>query len=316
MWLTAFSFSLAISMAGVTGSNSPVLLTGTLQSQTKQNVVSPMTDNWRVQVQWLKPEGEAVVAGERVAVFDAGSLQSTIERLKTQVDSANEQLNKLTIQHQLTVMEAEYEVERRQLLLEKASIDAAIPLENISHYDYELYQLDHRRAETELEKAKKALVLAQVAQQTELTKQQLQIDQQLEELADTEQQLDAMSVYANFDGAFTYGTHPWYGTKVFSGMTAQPGWLIGQVQPLTDLTIEAWVYEADVAAVQQAESLTARFDIAAEHPFSVRLHSLAQQGEQRRQWGPGLYYRAEFHSSEWPVNNPRLGMGLLLEVQP
>ncbi|MCH8537567.1 MAG: multidrug transporter [Alkalimonas sp.] len=313
MWLTAISLCLTMS---VSSSGSPVLLTGTLQSQTKQNVVSPMTDNWRVQVQWLKPEGETVTAGERVAVFDAGSLQSTIERLKTQVDSAKEQLNKLTIQHQLTVMEAEYEVERRRLLLEKASIDAAIPVENISQYDYELHQLDHRRAETELEKANKALRLAQVAQQTELTKQQLQIDQQLEELADTEQQLDAMSVYANFDGAFSYGTHPWYGTKVFSGMTAQPGWLIGQVQPLDDLTIEAWVYEADVTAVQRAGRITARFDIAAEHPFPVQLHSMAQQGEQRRQWGPGLYYRAEFHSTKWPVDQPRLGMGLLLEVEP
>ena len=311
MWLTALTLSLAISHT-----SHPVLLTGTLQSQTKQNVVSPMTDTWRVQLQWLKPEGDTVVTGERVAVFDAGSLQSTIERLKTQVDSAQDQLKKITIQHQLAVMEAEYEVERRQLLLDKASIDAAIPQANISQYDYELYQLDRSRAETELEKANKALVLAQVAQQTELSKQQLQIDQQLEELADTELQLEAMSVYANFDGAFSYGTHPWYGTKVFSGMTAQPGWLIGQVQPLNDLTIEAWVYEADVAAVQQARQITARFDIAAEHPFSVQLHSLAQQGEQRRHWGPGLYYRAEFHSTDWPVEQPRLGMGLLLEVEP
>lgn len=313
MWLTVLSLSVMVSIGST---SNPALLTGTLQSQTKQSVVSPMTDTWRVQVQWLKPEGEAVTAGERVAVFDAGSLQSTIERLKTQVDSATEQLNKLGIQHQLRVMEAEYDVDRRRLMLEKASIDAAIPLDNISHYDYELHQLDHRRAETELEKAKKALVLAQVAQQTELTKQQLQIEQQLEELTDTEKQLDAMSVYANFDGAFSYANHPWYGTKVFSGMTAQPGWLIGQVQPLNDLTIEAWVYEADVAAVQQAGHFIARFDIAAEYPFTVHLQSLAQQGEQRRQWGPGLYYRAEFHSAEWPVTDPRLGMGLLLEVQP
>lgn len=299
-----------------TSQPAPVLLTGTLQSSERQNVVSPMSENWRVQVQWLKPEEEPVRAGDLVAVFDAGSLQSTIERLKTQVDTARDQLKKLQLQHDLTVMEARYEWQRRSLLQQKAGIDAAVPRTNLSEYDYELYQLDYRRAETATEQALKALQLAEVARDTELTKQKLQIEQQLDELQDAEHQLSDMSVTAEVDGAISYGLHPWYGTPVFSGMTAQPGWLIAQVHAENQLLIEAWVHETDMQALQQARQFTALFDSAPDTEFNVQLQALAQQGERRRQLGQGLYFRAEFYAEQLPIADARLGLGLLIKVMP
>ena len=54
----------------------PLLLTGTLQSADKQTVISPMSDNWRVQVQWLHPEDQPVQRGDLIAVFDAGNVKS------------------------------------------------------------------------------------------------------------------------------------------------------------------------------------------------------------------------------------------------
>lgn len=309
------SLLFAASLSQQLQSELPLLLTGSLVSEYRQNIVAPMSDTWRIQVQWLKPEAEAVKAGDLVAVFDAGSIQANIERLKNQLISTQEQLKQLESQHALKVMEAEFELARRQLLLEKADIDAAVPKDNLSLYDYENNQLLQQRATTELKKARETLATAKQEQQTTLFKQQLQIEKTAAELAEAERNLTKMSVYAERDGAISYSLHPWYRTKLFAGVTAQPGWLIAEVIELEGLYVEAWVHEVDVTRLQQATEISARFDIAPEQQFPVTLQLLAGQGEKRQSWGNALYYKAKFTTSNLPVAQPLLGMGLLLEVR-
>ncbi|EJI84491.1 multidrug resistance efflux pump [Alishewanella aestuarii B11] len=313
MFSLSFVFALALSQQAE--QPLPLLLTGSLVSEYRQNIVAPMSDTWRIQVQWLKPENEAVQAGDLVAVFDAGTIQANIERLKTSLISAQEQYKQLESQHALKVLEAEYELERRQLLLEKADIDAAVPKTNLSLYDYENNQLTQQRARTELKKAQETLVTARQEQQNALYKQQLVIEKTAAELAEAEQNLSKMSVYAERDGAISYSLHPWYRTKLFAGVTAQPGWLIAEVTEQQGLYVEAWVHEVDVGRLRQASQISARFDIAPEQQFALQLQELAGQGEKRQAWGNALYYRAKFTAESLPISQPMLGMGLLLEAR-
>jgi multidrug resistance efflux pump len=313
MFSLSFVFALALSQQAE--QPLPLLLTGSLVSEYRQNIVAPMSDTWRIQVQWLKPENEAIKAGDLVAVFDAGTIQASIERLKTSLISAQEQYKQLESQHALKVLEAEYELERRQLLLEKADIDAAVPKDNLSLYDYENNQLTQQRARTELKKAEETLVTARQEQQNALYKQQLVIEKTAAELAEAEQNLSKMSVYAERDGAISYGLHPWYRTKLYAGVTAQPGWLIAEVTEQQGLYVEAWVHEVDVSRLRQASQVSARFDIAPGQQFALQLQELAGQGEKRQAWGNALYYRAKFTAESLPISQPMLGMGLLLEAR-
>lgn len=313
MFSLSFVFALALSQQAE--QPLPLLLTGSLVSEYRQNIVAPMSDTWRIQVQWLKPENEAIKAGDLVAVFDAGTIQASIERLKTSLISAQEQYKQLESQHALKVLEAEYELERRQLLLEKADIDAAVPKDNLSLYDYENNQLTQQRARTELKKAQETLVTARQEQQNALYKQQLVIEKTAAELAEAEQNLSKMSVYAERDGAISYSLHPWYRTKLYAGVTAQPGWLIAEVTEQQGLYVEAWVHEVDVGRLRQASQISARFDIAPEQQFALQLQELAGQGEKRQAWGNALYYRAKFTAESLPISQPMLGMGLLLEAR-
>lgn len=313
MFSLSFVFALALSQQAE--QPLPLLLTGSLVSEYRQNIVAPMSDTWRIQVQWLKPENEAIKAGDLVAVFDAGTIQASIERLTTSLISAQEQFKQLESQHALKVLEAEYELERRQLLLEKADIDAAVPKTNLSLYDYENNQLTQQRARTELKKAQETLVTARQEQQNALYKQQLVIEKTAAELAEAEQNLSKMSVYAERDGAISYSLHPWYRTKLYAGVTAQPGWLIAEVTEQQGLYVEAWVHEVDVGRLRQASQISARFDIAPEQQFALQLQELAGQGEKRQAWGNALYYRAKFTAESLPISQPMLGMGLLLEAR-
>lgn len=311
----SLSFVFALTLSQQAEQPLPLLLTGSLVSEYRQNIVAPMSDTWRIQVQWLKPENEAIKAGDLVAVFDAGTIQASIERLKTSLISAQEQYKQLESQHALKVLEAEYELERRQLLLEKADIDAAVPKDNLSLYDYENNQLTQQRARTELKKAQETLVTARQEQQNALYKQQLVIEKTAADLAEAEQNLSKMSVYAERDGAISYSLHPWYRTKLYAGVTAQPGWLIAEVTEQQGLYVEAWVHEVDVSRLRQASRISARFDIAPEQQFALQLQELAGQGEKRQAWGNALYYRAKFTAESLPISQPMLGMGLLLEAR-
>jgi multidrug resistance efflux pump len=309
-WLFFVSLMPSILMA----SDLPLMLTATLQSEYRQSIVAPLSDSWQIQVQWLKPEQELVKKGDLVAVFNAGNSKANIEQLKNQLVLANEQLKQLESEHALLVMEAEFELKRSQLLLEKASIDAAVPVENLSRYDFEKYQLELSRARTFAEKAAETLATARINQSTALEKQQLQQQSTKVELAEAEKQLSKMSIYAQRSGAISYGVHPWFGTKLFAGVTTQPGWLVAEVVEQQGLFIESWVHEMDVDRLKASEKLTARFDVAPDRAFAVTLAELAPQGEKRQSWGNAMYFKARFHTDKLPLGDALLGMGLLIEA--
>lgn len=312
----AFTLWSSIAIANAPpATKAPVLLTATLVSDGRQEVVAPLSDSWQIQVQWLKPEAEPVRRGDLIAVFNAGSSQSDVKRFKTELLSATELLKQQESEHQLLVMEARFELKNKQLLLEKASIDAAVPPQYQSRYDYEKFQLDYQKARTEAEKAQSALVTALARQQSTLAKQQLQIKLTQQLLAEAEQTLENMKVYANRDGAFSYSMHPWNGEKLFAGSTLQPGWQVAKVNSLDNLQIEAWVHEMDLPRLQQARGFVARFDVAPEQRIPLQLTALAAQGEKRQAWGNAGYYRALFNANTaLPIAKPLLGLGLMIEV--
>jgi multidrug efflux pump subunit AcrA (membrane-fusion protein) len=57
-------------------------LTGIIVSAQSQVVSAPKGSNWRVQVQWMASEGEIVQAGDLIAVFDSGSIQTDLDQAR------------------------------------------------------------------------------------------------------------------------------------------------------------------------------------------------------------------------------------------
>lgn len=297
-------------------STNPLLISATLEAREAQVVTSPYAGSWQIGVQWLAPEQSYVKAGQPVAVFDAGSLQSTIAGFDNDLLRLADEQALLAQEQQLKVLEAQFELTRQQLLLEKAQLDAAVPVSQRSRYDYDLFQLQLKRQQTETNKAQQALLLAQQTANTVQAKKQLDIRQITEKRTLAQQQLSTMQVLASHDGLVSYGTHPWYRTKLNAGSTVQPGWEIARVQSATQLHIQAWVHEADVAALRQASRFNARFDAYPKQQFALQLDQVAAQGELFAKWGEAAYYRATFKAEQLPDLPLMLGMGMLVEVLP
>jgi len=291
----------------------PLLLSGELRAEQSQSFFSPMTDNWRVEVQWLMPEGQVAQASEIVAVFDGAAIQGEIESETVALDTAREKLEKDDSKFAQDVLEKKFALKRAELLLKKAGIDAAVPKQYLSAYEYESYQVAKKEAESAVRKAQKELAQAELTREVAAKKQRVKIAGSEARLEYKRAQLESMSLRAERSGPVLYGKHPWTGERVFVGMTAQPGWLIAEIPSLSDLYVEAWLHEIDIDRVRSGQGVELIFDSYLGHRLPAQLAEIATQPQKRQEQGPGLYYRLVFKFTETPELELLPGMGARIE---
>jgi hypothetical protein len=272
----------------------PLILSGQIKASDNQTFYSPKTDSWRVQVQWLLPEGDIAQEGDLVVVFDSGSIQSQIEQEKVSLIAANEELFRITSSAEQSLLEATYGQKRTALLLDKARIDAGISVEHLSKYDYQKNQLELEKAVVANAKSVENLKQVKVANNVAVTKQKITIVKHQDKLKYKESKLEQMSGYAKRTGPVLYGSHPWNGEKVFVGMTAQPSWKIAEIPSVNGLYIEAWVHEVDYKNMHLNTSVDFKLDAFPEYNFVAKLTEISSQPEERKEWGGDVYYRAVF----------------------
>ena len=271
-----------------------LILSGEIKAADNQTFYSPKTDNWRVQLQWLLPEGEVAKKGDLVVVFDSGAIQNTIEQTEVSAVAAEEELARKQSQAKQQLMEKEFAQKRTELLLKKARIDASISVEHLSRYDFEKYQLDLEKALLANAKAKDELAQQKVVNKVNITKQQLTIEKYQFDLDYNRAKLEKMSLYAERTGPILYASHPWNGEKIYVGMTVQPAWRIAEIASINGLYIETWVHEVDYKKIAVNQTATLVFDAYPEQHFVAKATEISTQPEERKLWGEDVYYRALF----------------------
>jgi multidrug resistance efflux pump len=291
----------------------PLILSGQIKASDNQTFYAPKTDNWRVQVQWLLPEGDIAQEGDLVVVFDSGSIQGQIEQEKVGLISAREELFRITSSGEQSLLEATYGQKRTVLLLDKARIDASISIEHLSKYDYQKNQLDLEKSVVANAKALENLKQVKVANSVAVTKQKITILKYENKMKYNEHKLKQMSVYAERSGPVLYGSHPWNGEKVFVGMTAQPSWKIAEIPSVNGLYIEAWVHEVDIKNMRINTSVDFKLDAFPKHNLVATLQEISSQPEERKEWGGDVYYRTVFSFTKDKALTLLPGMSAQLE---
>lgn len=291
------------------------LLSGEVKTKDSQVFYAPRTDNWRVQLKWMLPEGDIAKPGDVVVVFDSGTIENAIEQAKAQLLTAKDELFRVESESTQKLIEAEHEVAKTTLLLEKAKIDAGIGKAFISTFDYEKNQLAFEKAIVAKVKAEEKLSQVIVANEVAIKKQKLSIAKTENELRYQTNKLTKMRIEATKEGAIIYGKHPWNGEKVFVGMTAQPSWKIAEIPSGNELFIEAWLHEVDFQKVVANQSAILRFDAYPDQKLSTTLLDVATQPEERTQWGDDVYYRLMFSLSTDLNFKIMPGMSVQIEIQ-
>jgi multidrug efflux pump subunit AcrA (membrane-fusion protein) len=295
--------------------NDDIILSGQIKARDNQAFYAPKTDSWRVQVQWLLPEGDIAKKGDLVVVFDSGSIQSQIEQQEVSLIVAKEELHRITSSNKQTLLEADFGQKKAALILEKSRIDASITVEYLSQYDYEKNQLQFEKALVENAKEKENLKQTKVKNLVALTKQKLTINKLEEQLGYNRHKLKQMSVYAERSGPVLYGNHPWNGEKVFVGMTAQPSWKIAEITSVNGLYVESWVHEIDYKNLSLNSRTKITLDAFPDARLTGKLTKISTQPEERKEWGKGVYYRSVFEFDVASTQTLVPGMSVQLEFE-
>ncbi|MEO2267307.1 HlyD family efflux transporter periplasmic adaptor subunit [Pseudoalteromonas sp. YIC-656] len=306
--------SLVLMFVSISSVAKTLLLSGELKASEQQRFYAPKTDNWRVQVQWLMKEGEIAQPGDVVVVFDSGSVAAEVEQTQQSLISKKEELQKAQNDGKQKLAEAQFALERAQLVVDKARIDARIPETNLSRYDYEENQLALERALVDKQKAESTYSETKTSTEVEVNKKLLEIELLEFDLQHQQASLEKMSLTAERSGPVIWANHPWNGSKLFAGVTAQPGWKIVEIPSLSELYIEAWVHEVDYPQLTIGDSAELVFDAHLNTRHQATLTELSTQPEERSQWGEDAYFRARFDFDNSQISALLPGMSARLAI--
>ncbi|HRQ64849.1 MAG TPA: efflux RND transporter periplasmic adaptor subunit [Xanthomonadaceae bacterium] len=274
--------------------DAPVLLTGTVEDAEAQRVVAPRVDSWRVQVQWMAPEGEPVAAGELVVRFDPADLLNRVEQKEAEERQVMQRHRQSVDEAGLRLLEAEVAVAEAEATLRKAELDAGIPAAFLPKLNWERFQLDAEKARGVLAQAREKLSAEQTALATARAEASLDERRLAAEMAYLQSQLAAMTAHADRDGTVQYGTTRMRGniSKIFPGDNAQPGEVVAIVSGRDSLVVRAWVHEADLYRVPVGARVSVVLDAMPAREISGRVQQISRQGVSKPLWGRSVYFDA------------------------
>lgn len=291
-----------------------LLLTGQISSSAKQVVSAPQGSRWQVQIQWMEEEGKIVEQGKSVVVFDGAAEQAQLTQNQENLDRLVLELEQLKLEQRQKVIDAQGRLEVAKMRVDKAQIEASVPVNEVSAYDKGQYDLALQRSILERVKAEEALLRAQQEQRAELTKKQVDILRTKEEIAYLEDILSKLNVVAQVTGPVTYAIHPWFGTKVSAGMNVRPSWKVLDVQSTSNFQIETWIHEIDAVGLAEQTPVKVILDAYPGKEYEATIAKLSKQSEKKAQWSKSAYFPAIVTFNQEPEVNLLPGMSVRLLV--
>jgi len=286
--LIVFSAILLATQADAEG----LLVSGEVESRRSQYVISPLTNSWRTQITFLAEEGQRVEPGDLVMQVDGAGIETQQRSAEDELARFEATAKRDIANLQLAMNNAELDLARSQIQLRIASMKAEVPADFIGELEYQENQLALEQADRDVSKATETYGNAD----TRLTEKQSEVElerqhrQQRLELWD--QMLEAVQIRAQQPGFVLHRQHPWSGVKYQTGDQVQTSWEIAAVADDQDLQVVAWINAIDLPRLANDQRVEIQFDALPNQQITGRLLDIPQAGQNKPQWGKGLYHKA------------------------
>jgi HlyD family secretion protein len=203
-----------------------VLLTGELRAASAVELVVPRTLTWMLAIRWMAEDGAQVKAGDRVLSFDNSAVTADLETKRLALLEAQMTLRSSSDLAAMDTQTKENELAQHQVAFDKAKVLATVPADLLAKRDYQERQLEQKRAEVAVKKAKEDLAAQKQEAELEERVKQVDLEKAKRAIDDADTVIAALDIKAPRDGIVVVGTHPWLGRKYRLGDSAQPGWAI------------------------------------------------------------------------------------------
>jgi len=295
------------------------LLTGELRAVRASAVTTPRGDE--LQIRWMVDDGTEVKEGERVVEFDASRLIQNIEEQRLRLRQAE---NARESQERTLVAEGDRKrvaVEKAEVEVAKAQIDADVPKDYRSGVDWSKVQATYHEKKAAFEKARLDQEAFRTSSRSDLEVLRRTEEKARREMDVAEQSRAGMSVLAPKNGIFLIGNFYNWGPegprKLQPGDTVWSGYPIAQIPDPSEMEVGAMLSEVDHQAITAGMKARCILDTYPALVFEGRVEDVgAVAAEAGRGFGPistpsGFAVRVSLARTD-PVMRP--GLSVRVEV--
>lgn len=259
---------------------------GELEAKNSIDILGPTehmrSKNFRIndiKIEDLVPEGTIVDSGDYVGRLDRSVLSTQLKNLADEVEKAQQQLLKTTLDTTLTLRELrsslqnmEYERKERQIILEQSKFEPPATVRQA--------ELNLEKTERSLAQARENYKLKSLQAQSTVREAELNLDRIERQEAELKSMLEKFVVTAPKHGMVIYAKE-WSGKKRKVGSTISP-WetTIATLPDLSVMISKTYVNEIDISKIKVGQKVEVGVDAFPERKYSGVVEEVANVGEQ------------------------------------
>ncbi len=252
---------------------------GEIRAKNSTSVVTPRVQG-NLKIIYIVPEGTYVHAGDTVVKFDPTEALTNLKNAESKLEITESDKAKMLADQksQLTNLEsalkgAELSYELSKLNLEQMKFEAEIKQQQA--------KLEHEKNQLSLTKAKQDLESQKIIQKSELSKIDIQVQQDRSNLEKAKRDLSTLTLTAPKEGLVVYEVNWSTGRKVMIGDTPWPGMPIISLPDLSAMQSMTYVNEVDVSRVRKGQKVLVKLDAFQDSTFAGVISSVASLGRNK-----------------------------------
>lgn len=293
---------------------SNVMLTGEIAAKNSEEFFAPRVSGWQIQIEWMLPEGQIAKPGDLVVLFDRATVDSDIEMKEADLLKKKEQLKLTRANGKETVMEAEFSYQKALLEHQKSEVQASIGQQYVSAYEFEKANVEMQKKLLAVEKSKRQLQAKKEETKTELDKKLTDITKAENELFYVRKKSELTAIHTKFGGPILYASHPWNGSKITAGSSAQATWKVAEIASSDEMQVKAWLNEVDKGDIESGKKVKVSIDALPDVHFQGVIKHVVPQAEEREAWGNAAYFEVHIDIENYKDAGLVPGMSVLVEV--
>jgi HlyD family secretion protein len=291
-----------------------LVLTGVLEAEEAQYLPVPRTRAGQVPIRWLERSGAHVAAGQRVAELDSTSLSADLEDRRLAVVRAENEIVRSAAEAAEREAERVFDVERRQVELEKARLAASVPTALLAAREAEERALTLRRAEVALAKAEEDLAAQRRSAAADLEVRRLALEKTLREIALSEEGISALELTSPAAGVLLIAEHPWEGRRLQVGDMVWPGMVVAEIPDLATLRVVARLSDVDDGRLEVGMSGRCLVDAFPDEALLCWVREIGPNAEEEHRGSLRRFFRVVLEAEGIDPVRMRPGMSVRAEV--
>ncbi|HNX96297.1 MAG TPA: HlyD family efflux transporter periplasmic adaptor subunit [Candidatus Aminicenantes bacterium] len=290
------------------------VLSGTLVAARSEEFKAPLTSTWRVQIKWMVPEGGEVKTGEPVVRFDTANIAADLETTRDALKNKREEKSQLEADFRFRKFELEVGTRAAENDARQKALDASIPPELVSRFDYDKKQLDSKKSGHALADAKSKMKVALAEVETKIRTAEIEIGESQAKLDRLQIDLKGLILTARTAGPLIYAVDSWRDRKVQVGDVVSATSTVAHIPDRSSLEVEAWIAETHIQQVRAGQRARLRLDAYPEREFFGAVREVSRTAEARKQWGKANFFRVAITLDRRDGEIMKPGMSVKCEV--